>query len=165
MVRHAADHRALKATRCAYAGADSGELRDGSTWAPENSRRARAFVLYAALRALGRDGVRALVERGVALAQLFAARAAALPHATILNEVVLNQVLIRFAPPGESDSDALHAALAAELQRDGTCWLGTTRWRGQAALRVSVSNWSTDEAAVEASVAALRRAVEKVLPG
>jgi glutamate/tyrosine decarboxylase-like PLP-dependent enzyme len=162
IVRRAADHQGLKTARCAYAGQASETQRDGSTWVPENSRRARAFALYAGLRALGRSGVQLLVERSVALAQRFAEQAARLPFATIANQVVLNQVLVRFEPPGEYDRDILHAALASEIQREGTCWIGAGRWRGHAVLRVSVSNWSTDETAIDDAVTSLARAVEKV---
>ena len=102
------------------------------------------------------------MERSVALAQRFAAQAARLPFATIANQVVLNQVLVRFEPPGEYDRDILHAALASEIQREGTCWIGAGRWRGHAVLRVSVSNWSTDETAIDDAVTSLARAVEKV---
>ena len=142
IVRRPADHQGLKTARCAYAGQASETQRDGSTWVPENSRRARAFALYAGLRALGRSGVQLLVECSVALAQRFAAQAARLPFATIANQVVLNQVLVRFEPPGEYDRDILHAALASEFQREGTCWIGAGRWRGHAVLRVSVSTRS-----------------------
>jgi glutamate/tyrosine decarboxylase-like PLP-dependent enzyme len=163
VVKDPAAHRSLKTARCAYAGADVEGARDGSTWAPENSRRARAFVLYASLRALGRSGVREIVERCCEQAARFAGQAAQLPFARIVNEVATNQVLVRFTPTGVTDLDAFHDLLAEELQRDGTCWVGSTRWRGLPALRVSVSNWSTDDAAVDASVAAMRAALERVL--
>ena len=161
-LKHQAAHRSLKTARCAYAGSSVERARDGSTWVPENSRRARAFVLYASLRALGRSGVRRMIERSCEHAKRFADLASRLPCASILNEVVLNQVLVRFEPPGIPDLDAFHDVLAQEIQRDGTCWIGTTRWRGRATLRVSVSSWSTDDTAIDASVAALRAALERV---
>jgi hypothetical protein len=43
------------------------------------------------------------------------------------------------------------------VQQDGTCWMSGTTWRGRAAMRISVSNWSTDEADVDRSVAAILR--------
>ena len=162
IVRRAADHRSLKTARCAYSGDASDALREGSAWVPENTRRARAFTLYAALRALGRSGVRELVERCVQLARRFAEQAALLPGATVVNEVVLNQVIVRFDVIGELDAESTHAALAAEIQSEGVCWIGATRWRGRPALRVSISNWSTDEAAIDAAVSALARARERV---
>ena len=155
MMKRPTEHRSLKTARCSYSGTESEDRRDGATWAPENSRRARAFVLYAAIRAQGRSGIRAMIERCTNLARQFAMEAAALPFATILNEVVLNQVLIRFEPPRVKDADAFHVALANEIQKSGLCWLGTTQWKGKTALRVSVSNWSTDASAVTESVKAL----------
>ena len=165
IVKDPARHRSLKTDRCAYAGEESEDRRDGSTWAPENSRRARAFVLYAVLRELGRSGVRAIVERCCSLARQFALEAARLPGARVLNEVVLNQVLVRFDVPGVDDSPALHAAIAARVQAEGRCWLGTTTWRGQPALRVSICNWSTTEADIAMAMESLARALRAVSNG
>jgi glutamate/tyrosine decarboxylase-like PLP-dependent enzyme len=162
IVRRPAEHRSLKTARCSYVGSEAEGKRDGSTWAPENSRRARGIVLYVAIRALGRAGIRELVERGCDLAREFAALSEVLPFARVLNDVVLNQVLIRFEPPGVKDLDAFQDALAAELQREGVCWLGTTRFKGTTALRVSVSNWSTDSRAVAESVRSLGNAAERL---
>ena len=165
IVKDPARHRSLKTDRCAYAGEESEDRRDGSTWAPENSRRARAFVLYAVLRELGRSGVRAIVERCCSLTRQFALEAARLPGARVLNEVVLNQVLVRFDVPGVDDSPALHAAIAARVQAEGRCWLGTTTWRGQPALRVSICNWSTTEADIAIAMESLARALRAVSNG
>ena len=160
-VRRPELHRSLKSARCDYAGEECDGARDGSVWVPENSRRARAFVLYAVLRTLGQSGVRAMIERCCDLARQFAAEAARLPFARVVNEVVLNQVLIRFDPPNLSDVDSFHEALARELQRDGACWIGTTRWQGQTVLRLSIANWSTDAKAVSESVQSVRAALER----
>ncbi len=70
--------------------------------------------------------------------------------ADVLNDVVLNQVLVGF-----EDSPAV----VARVQADGTCWLGATVWRGRHAMRVSFSNWSTTDADVRTSAAAIMRAV------
>src|SRR5690606_24519501 len=102
---------------------------------------------------LGRRGVAALVERCCVHARLFADLLGAEPGIAILNDVVLNQVLVRFA-----DSDDATRAVIAEVQREGTCWLGGTTWHGQAAMRISVSNWSTSEGDVRRSAAAILRA-------
>jgi len=157
IVKNPVHHRGLKTGRCAYAGDEPAGRRDGSSWVPENSRRARGFVLYAVLRELGRSGVQALIERCCLLARQFARQVAALPHAHVLNEVVLTQVLVRFdAAP--DDGDRFHRAIAEQIQREGRCWLGGTTWKGQSALRVSICNWLTTEEDVSLAVGALARA-------
>jgi hypothetical protein len=81
------------------------------------------------------------------------------PGVRILNDVVLNQVLVRFEP-ASGDADAFTQAVIARVQRDGTCWLGGTLWRGQRAMRVSVSNWSTTEEDIDRSADAILSAVQ-----
>jgi glutamate/tyrosine decarboxylase-like PLP-dependent enzyme len=149
-------HRAAMAMSAAYLGtADSGE-RSNSDWAPEASRRARGFAVYAALRSLGRRGVAELVERCCALARRMADRLAAAPGVEVLNEVVLNQVLVRFA----GDDAATDRAIAA-VQADGTCWAGGTRWQGRAAMRISISNWATTEEDIDRSADAILAAARR----
>ena len=48
----------------------------------------------------------------------------------ILNDVVLNQVLVRFTPPGGGDADAFTRAVIARVQAGGDAWLGGTTWHG-----------------------------------
>lgn len=111
---------------------------------------------------MGRDGVAELVDRCCALARRVAEGLRHAPGVTILNEVVLNQVLVRFAPPGSPEADAAaiddHTrGVIAAVQRDGTCWVGGTTWNGMAAMRISISNWSTTAADADLSVSAIRR--------
>lgn len=117
---------------------------------PESSRRARGFAVWAALRELGREGAADLVDRCCTLAQRFADGLAA-GGAQVVNDVVLNQVLVSFGTDVRTDR------IIDAVQRDGTCWLGGTTWRGRRLMRVSVSNWSTTEADVDRSVAAILR--------
>jgi glutamate/tyrosine decarboxylase-like PLP-dependent enzyme len=162
IVRDPAQHRSLKSDRCAYTDAELVDRRDGSTWTPENSRRARAFVLYAVLRELGRSGVRALIERCCLLARQCAADVARLPGARVANEVVLNQVLVRFASGTWTDSEAFHRAIAARVQAGGECWLGTTVWKGEPAIRISICNWLTTEEDLTSTLRSLEQAVREV---
>jgi glutamate/tyrosine decarboxylase-like PLP-dependent enzyme len=118
------------------------------------SRRARAIPAYAALRQLGRQGLAELVERCCALARRLAAAMDELDGAQVLNEVVLNQVLVRFG-----DDDETTRRVVEDVQRGGEAWLGGTVWDGQAAARVSVSNWSTTEADVDRLAAAFGRSL------
>jgi glutamate/tyrosine decarboxylase-like PLP-dependent enzyme len=162
VVAHPAAHGAAFAGQCAYAGPAVATQRDGMRWVPENSRRARAFGIYAALRALGRQGVTALVEGCCAHARHMAERLAVDPDARILNDVCLNQVLVRFSAKGAADADALNTAVAERVRAEGYCWLGTTTWRGATAIRVSISNWSTTSADIDRSADAILAAARHV---
>ncbi|HUV18355.1 MAG TPA: pyridoxal-dependent decarboxylase [Ilumatobacteraceae bacterium] len=144
-------HAASMAYTAAYLGQPS-DLRSPGDFVPESSRRARGFAAYAALRELGRDGVADLVERCCHLARRFASGLAGLDGVEVANEVVLNQVLVRFG-----DDDAVTDRVVAEAQRDGTCWMGGTTWRGHRYMRLSVSNWQTTEADIDRSILAIAR--------
>jgi glutamate/tyrosine decarboxylase-like PLP-dependent enzyme len=135
-----------------------GEERDQVQWGPEFSRRARGFAVYAALRALGRSGVRELVERSCRLARRMADWLADADGVEVLNEVVLNQVLVRFSPPGGGDADQFTREVISRIQRDGSIWLSGTTWHDRAAMRFSVSNWSTTEEDIDVAVEAILRA-------
>jgi glutamate/tyrosine decarboxylase-like PLP-dependent enzyme len=154
IARDSAAHRASMTVSAEYLEQTAGAERDPLDWSPEFSRRARAFPTYAALRHLGRRGVEALVDRCCDHARRFAELLARDPRVRILNDVVLNQVLVRFG-----DDDALTRETIARVQRDGTCWLGGSTWKGKAVMRISVSNWSTTEEDVERSAAAILRAL------
>lgn len=155
IVRDADAHRGSMTLSAAYLVAGSGDERDAQLYVPESSRRARGFAVYAALRSLGRQGVAELVDRCCALAVRMRDRLARDLGVTILNEVVLNQVLVRFG-----DDDELTREVIRRVQEEGTCWLGGTVWHGQAAMRISVSNWSTTEADIDVSADAILRCLQ-----
>lgn len=138
-------------TAAYLAGHGDAAVRAPGDYVPESSRRARGFATWAALRQLGRRGLVDLVDRCCTLARRFGEQLARIDDVEIANEVVLNQVLVSFGSDDRTDR------LIAAVQRDGTCWLGGTTWRGRRFMRVSVSNWSTTEADVDRSVAAIER--------
>jgi glutamate/tyrosine decarboxylase-like PLP-dependent enzyme len=142
-------HVAAMSLAASYLVADAAQ-RDATNYVPESSRRARAVPIYAALRALGRAGVAELVERNCGHARRIARRLEQLDGVQILNDVVLNQVLVRF--PG---GDEANAEIIAAVQRDGTCWLGGTQWDGQTVMRISFSNWATTADDVDRTAAAI----------
>ena len=152
-VRDPDAHRAAMAASAAYLMRS--DLRENWEYVFDSSRRARGFALYAAIRSLGRDGVRAMVERCCDLAVRMADQLRAADRVDVLNEVVLNQVLVRFG-----DDDDLTRRVIERVQADGVAWMGGTTWHGRAAMRISVSNWSTTEADADATVASILRAVE-----
>jgi glutamate/tyrosine decarboxylase-like PLP-dependent enzyme len=163
VVREPGAHRASMSLAGPYYVVGAGE-RDPYDWVAESSRRARAFPIHAVLATLGRSGLAALVDGCCAMARRFADSLDGQGGARVLNDVVLNQVLVRFAEDGEDDAaaDARTRAVIAAVQRDGTCWLGGTTWKGRAAMRISVSSWKTTAADVDASVGSILRCAEAV---
>jgi glutamate/tyrosine decarboxylase-like PLP-dependent enzyme len=151
-VRDPESHRAAMSGSGAYLIQDATQ-RDGWDWVLDSSRRARGFALYAAIRSLGREGVSDLVQRCCDLAARMAGQLSATDGVMVLNDVTLNQVLVRFA-----DDDERTRQVIARVQQDGTAWLGGTTWQGRAAMRISVSGWATTEADADASVHAILRA-------
>ena len=161
---HPDAHRAALSATAAYLVQTEGRERDPFEWSPEFSRRARGFPIWAALVSLGREGVAAMIEASCDHALRFAERLGARAGIEILNEVVLNQVLVRFAPPGGGDAgatDAFTREVVRRAQESGELWLSGTTWRGRAAMRISVSGWSTSDADVDRSVAALLAAAAR----
>ena len=154
-VAHPQPHHAAFSASAAYLPTGA---RDAMDWTPESSRRARSFAIWAALRSLGRDGVAELVERCCACARHFAEVLGAQEGVEVLNDVVLNQVLVRFG-----DDDAATDAVVAAVQAEGTCWMGPTTWRGRRAMRISVSHWATTISDVDRSCAAILAAARAPL--
>ena len=151
---------AIVADREAHAAAMSATAEyllasdDGLTKTPEMSRRGRQVPVYAALRHLGRRGLAELVERCCDHATRLAAAMRGVEGAEVLNDVVLNQVLLRFDGDDERTSRVIE-----EVQRGGEAWLGGTVWHGMTAARVAFSNWSTSDADVNRLAAALGSAL------
>jgi glutamate/tyrosine decarboxylase-like PLP-dependent enzyme len=136
--------------------ADQAVVRDPMGYSPEFSRRARSAPVWAAIRELGRDGVADLVERCCRHARALAEGLAELDGCEILNDVVLNQVLLRF------EDDARTRAILGAVQAEGEAWMGPTTRDGRAAIRVSVVGWRTNDEDVRRTLAAFGRAAERV---
>ena len=149
------DHlrRAMALTPAAYLTQTPG--REPCHYTPESSRRARGVELWAALRSLGRSGLREMIERNCRQAKLFAERLRAAGFA-ILNDVVLNQVMVSFGTPEET------RRVIAEIQSEGACWCGGTQWHGHTAMRISLSSWATTDDDVERSAQAMIRIAQKI---
>lgn len=152
-VAHPEAHRAAMRLTAEYLVAAPSAARDQMDWTPEFSRRARGIAVYAALQSLGRSGVAALIEGSCARARQFAAGIVRHPGCTVLNDVVLNQVLFRFA-----DDETTNAVLT-HVQRGGEAWMSGTVWDGRSAIRLSVSNWRTSERDVERALDAFAAAL------
>ncbi len=141
------------------------EARDESDWNPEWSRRARGFATYAALRELGRDGVRAMIERCCVHANSIVRGIGALPGAELLWEPRINQGLVRFpsGKPGatDADHDRRNDEVIARINAGGEAFFSGTTWKGRRAMRISVTNWRTSENDVARTIAAVAAALDE----
>jgi glutamate/tyrosine decarboxylase-like PLP-dependent enzyme len=157
VVADPAAHRAAMTSTSAYVPAHADDVPWGYDWTPEFSRRARGVTVYAALRELGRHGLAEMVDRCCDHAQLIADRLAPEPGIEIVNDVVLNQVLVRFG-----DDDARTNAVIEQVQSDGTCWLSGSTFQGRAVMRISIVGWQTTTADAQRSAEAVIAAAHSV---
>jgi glutamate/tyrosine decarboxylase-like PLP-dependent enzyme len=135
---------------------------DADDYGPEMSRRFRGLAAWCALKAYGRDGYRALVERCVDHAIAFARWVEATPGLDLMNrermrEAPLNVVCFRYAPAGldAAATDAFNRAAIAAIQTDGRVFVTGTTWDDRVALRAAFDNWATtpdDVAILQAAV-------------
>ncbi|MBW3661479.1 MAG: aspartate aminotransferase family protein [Actinobacteria bacterium] len=150
-------HRAAMSVQASYlVHSDEGGPRDQLDWNPEFSRRARGLGVYATLRSLGSRGVEDLVDRVCALARRFATAIGESGKAQIANDVAFNQILVRWLAD-DQDHDAFTDRVVNRVQEDGTAFFSGTTWNGMRLMRISVSNWATDEEDVDRAVDALLR--------
>ncbi|MCU1522304.1 MAG: pyridoxal-dependent decarboxylase [Arthrobacter sp.] len=153
------DSRALRSAmgvHTSYLIQDAEGPADPFETVPELSRRARGVPVWAALKELGRDGVAAQVRGLVRRASQLAEQLSALDGVEVLNDVGYTQVSLAFG------DDATTRAVTARVMADGRVWMSGSRWQDRDILRLSVSNWSTDDADVATAVAAVRDAVAAV---
>lgn len=159
--RDRAAHRAAMSVQASYLiQSAEGGPRDPMDWNPEFSRRARGLPIYATLRSLGRGGVEELVDRTCAMAKRFADALSATGRAEIVNDVDFNQVLVRWLSP-TGDHDVFNDEVIARVQAEGTAYFSGTTYRGMRMMRISVSDWATDEADVDRSLESLLRAADR----
>lgn len=136
-----------------------------SAYVPELSRRARGVPVWALIRALGRDGIAAMVERHCRLARRFADRLRAEPGIRILNDVVLNQVAVNFGTGDAAARKVATEAVIARVQHDGACFVGGAQWRDDWIMRLSVISGPTTQADVDMSAEAIVSAWRAVQAG
>ncbi|MEX0808876.1 MAG: pyridoxal-dependent decarboxylase [Dongiaceae bacterium] len=162
IVAHPDAHRRAMTTAASYLPSAAIDERDPAHYVPELSRRARGFATWAIIRHLGRSGIAAMVALHCKIARDMATRLAAEDGIAILNEVTLNQVILRFgAGRSDEEGDALTRRTIDLIQQDGTCFVGGALWRGSWVMRLSVISWPTTEddadKAVDAIIAAWRQ--------
>lgn len=147
--------RAAFGVRASYLIADETGPGDPYEKVPELSRRARGIPVWAALRSLGRVGIAELIGTLALRARQLADGIAEIEGVEVVNDVVYTQVCVAF------ETDERTASVAARLAEDGVAWMSPSNWHGRQILRISVSNWSTDEDDVRRSVQAVRAAAAR----
>lgn len=154
IVRHPDAH--LRAMQIAASYLPAGDLRHPYDYAPELSRRARGFTAWAMIKSLGREGIARMVSRHCDLAKRFADRLGAEPGVEIMNDVILNQVAVRFGTDLEAaHADALTERMIARVQREGECFAAGALWHGKQILRLSIIGARTREADIDRSADAI----------
>ncbi len=142
----------MAATPAAYIPTNT--LREPFQYVPEMSRQARAIPVWAALKSLGTLGLSAMIEKNCIQAKQFADALTANGF-TILNDVVLNQVLVHFGDVEKTNT------IIKNIQEEGVCWCGATVWQGKPAMRISVSSWATTDEDVELSIQSIVKHAKK----
>jgi glutamate/tyrosine decarboxylase-like PLP-dependent enzyme len=156
ITRHPASHRSAMGVHAAYLTETDGPP-DPLELVPEFSRRARGVPVYATLLSLGRSGVADLVTRCCEHAARAGTLLGARGGVEVVNDVVLNQVLLRF-----DDDDATTRAVVAAVVADGAVFLSGTTYLGRAGMRISVSSWLTTDDDIDVLVDAVGRALDAV---
>ncbi|MFW5469835.1 pyridoxal phosphate-dependent decarboxylase family protein [Knoellia sp. CPCC 206435] len=164
VVRDERAHRQAMTISASYLPMSGDGDRDPSHYVPELSRRARGFATWTMIRTLGRDGIAAMVARHCAYARLIATTLQAEPGVAVLNEVDLNQVLVRFGDDRRDlDGDRLTRATIERIRADGVCFTGGAHWLGREVMRLSVIGFETDEGDAVRSAQAVLAAYRHVL--
>ncbi|KGN41411.1 pyridoxal phosphate-dependent decarboxylase family protein [Knoellia aerolata] len=164
VVRDEQAHRRAMTIAASYLPTPGEGERDPSHYVPELSRRARGFAVWAMIRTLGRDGIREVVERHCACARLVAGRLRTEPGIAVLNDVDLNQVLVRFgADRPDDEGDRVTRATIERIRADGVCFTGGATWLGREVMRLSVVGFETDADEAARSAEAIVTAYRSVL--
>jgi glutamate/tyrosine decarboxylase-like PLP-dependent enzyme len=154
IVRDAAAHRRAMLIAASYL--PEGEYRHPADYVPELSRRARGFATWAMIKALGRTGIAAMVARHCAQARRFAETLARSKDVEIMNDVVLNQIAVRFGKDMDGErADALTLKTIERIQADGVCFVGGAAWRGRQIVRISVISAPTADPDIDRSAEAI----------
>lgn len=131
------------------------ESRDGYSYTPEMSRRARIVELWAAIKYLGQEGIKELVD---GLHERSVQFASEIKNAgfQVLNDVVFNQVLVA------CENDDITGKTLDLIQKSGECWCGSAQWDNRKVIRVSVCSWATTSDDISRSVKAFEKAFQEV---
>jgi glutamate/tyrosine decarboxylase-like PLP-dependent enzyme len=163
IVRDPEAHRRAMTIAASYLPPVREGERDPSHYVPELSRRARGFSTWAMLKFLGREGISEMVDRHCRLSRLMAATLGAEEGITVMNDVVLNQLAIRFGPSNPAGvGDELTRKVIAAVQEEGVCFAGGAKWKGHWIMRLSVIGFTINEESALESANAIVRAWRSV---
>lgn len=163
IVRNEDAHRRAMDMQASYLTRADQSFRHPGAYVPELSRRARGFAAWAMIRRLGREGITAMVEADVRIAQLLAAGIAGIDGVEVVNQPELNQFVVRFGSAlGDAESDRLTLATVERIQADAIAFMGAAQWRGRWVMRVSVCSIATTEEDARITIDAVRSAWEAV---
>jgi glutamate/tyrosine decarboxylase-like PLP-dependent enzyme len=160
-VAHPEAHRRSMSYQAHYLSHQT-EARDPLDWNPEFSRRARGFASYAALRELGRNGVREMIERNCECASGIVEGLSRLENVEVLAKPIINQGLVAFLDPSGRPSDEWNERTIAEIDKEGTSFFSGTTFKGRRAMRISVCNWQTSAEDVKRTIEGVKRAMQKM---
>lgn len=152
IVKHREAHERAMQIAASYLPSASESARNPADYVPELSRRARGFATWAMIRHLGRAGIAEMITRHCACARRFAEKLGAETGVEILNDVVLNQVAVRFGNDDQTKD------VIARVQSGGVTFVGGAQWRGHWIMRISICGETTTEANVDRSVEAMLEA-------
>jgi glutamate/tyrosine decarboxylase-like PLP-dependent enzyme len=163
IVRNELAHRRAMTIAASYLPTAAEGERDPSHYVPELSRRARGFATWSIIKALGRRGIVEMIERHCRLARSMAETLAKEPGIAILNDVVLNQVIVRFGADTDGErGDQLTRDTIARIQQDGVCFAGGATWCGRQVMRISVIGGETSDEDGQRSAEAMINAYRNV---
>jgi glutamate/tyrosine decarboxylase-like PLP-dependent enzyme len=112
------------------------------------------------IKTLGRRGIEQLVDRHCRIAGDIARILAEEPGVEILNDVVLNQVVVRFG--GDADGDQMTTDVIDAVQANGECFVAGARWHERWVMRISVICGATTTQEAERSCTAILEAWRQV---
>ncbi|WP_299850170.1 aminotransferase class V-fold PLP-dependent enzyme [uncultured Roseovarius sp.] len=143
IVRDKDAHRRAMDISASYLSDAPGDGRNATHYNPELSRRARGFAVWATLKTLGRDGIANMVRNHCDCASLLAEKLNRIPGITVLNDVVLNQLVLSFAPNRNGGADDMALKMEQAMNADGRHFFRCANWQGQRVLRVSIISHET----------------------
>ncbi|MEM6578502.1 MAG: pyridoxal-dependent decarboxylase [Pseudomonadota bacterium] len=129
-------HRRAMDISASYLPDNPADGRSATHFNPELSRRARGFAIWAVLKTMGRAGIADMVCSHCDCASLLAYKLECVDGVDVMNDVGLNQIVLRF---GEDEhADRLTCAMVDALNADGRHHFRTAMWQGHVVMRVSV---------------------------